>query len=401
MNTISFAFGFKIGSAFEERPGELLSLFTHLQRNSERFNERELAKVLDSLGIQLFSHVGRTSCFLGMTVPPKNFENAFDIFNQMLLHPSFEDKIVTNISQQLNGNLKQLLSIPDELLTNTTRWLAAFGKSKISQAPIGTEQTFQSINTQRIEQMYTLLMNQKPYFACIGHEVNPLQLEQIGFNSLVYNLGTHELSGNLVEDDLKPLNYETKTFPDAYNSYFNINIRTQGISNSPYQEEIFMSILGGGLSARLFTEIREKRNLSYGPYAYVSNYQNFGLATIGMDVHPNRLEEAINTTVDLIDEILSKEVPRDEIKRAVKTAQSTAVFVSDTSSAYTNYIISNLLLGRNWDLEHEKAQLEAAIDENWQEYGRKLWQPKNLSFALTGQVLNGPELWLSKMEGDA
>jgi predicted Zn-dependent peptidase len=52
-------------------------------------------------------------------------------------------------------------------------------------------------------------------------------------------------------------------------------------------------VLGGGMSSRLFQEIRERRGLAYDVHSYVNHYRDMGSATVYAGVDPKRIEPAI------------------------------------------------------------------------------------------------------------
>ena len=83
-----------------------------------------------------------------------------------------------------------------------------------------------------------------------------------------------------------------------------------------YILQLLATVLGGGMSSRLFTEVRERRGLAYYVYAANSAYTDAGSLHSQAGVDINRIDEAITTIVDELKRIADEEVPADELEKA-------------------------------------------------------------------------------------
>src|SRR5262245_20620155 len=83
-----------------------------------------------------------------------------------------------------------------------------------------------------------------------------------------------------------------------------------------YVLQVLSTVLGGGMSSRLFTEVRERRGLAYYVFGINHSYTDAGslYAQAGVDI--NRIDEAVTTVVDELKRIADEEVPSDELEKA-------------------------------------------------------------------------------------
>ena len=82
-----------------------------------------------------------------------------------------------------------------------------------------------------------------------------------------------------------------------------------------YAVQLMSTILGGGMSSRLFTEVRERRGLAY--YVFGFNYvHRRGIAAAQAGVDIDRIDEAIETIMRELRRIAEEPVPADEIENA-------------------------------------------------------------------------------------
>ncbi|MFL5936251.1 MAG: M16 family metallopeptidase [Gaiellaceae bacterium] len=88
-----------------------------------------------------------------------------------------------------------------------------------------------------------------------------------------------------------------------------------------YILQILATVLGGGMSSRLFTEVRERRGLAYYVYAINHAYTDVGSLHSQAGVDINRIDEAVTTIVDELKRIVDEEVPADELEKAKNFAK--------------------------------------------------------------------------------
>jgi predicted Zn-dependent peptidase len=83
-----------------------------------------------------------------------------------------------------------------------------------------------------------------------------------------------------------------------------------------YALQVLTTVLGGGMSSRLFTEVRERRGLAYYVFATQQGYTDTGSLYSQAGVDINRIDEAIKTIVGEFEHIADEEVPADELEKA-------------------------------------------------------------------------------------
>jgi predicted Zn-dependent peptidase len=88
-----------------------------------------------------------------------------------------------------------------------------------------------------------------------------------------------------------------------------------------YVLQVLSTVLGGGMSSRLFTEVRERRGLAYYVFGYNNAYTDAGslYAQGGVDI--NRIEDAISTIVREVRRLAEEPVPDAELEKARNSAK--------------------------------------------------------------------------------
>jgi len=93
-------------------------------------------------------------------------------------------------------------------------------------------------------------------------------------------------------------------------------------SEERYTQNVLNSILGGGMSSRLFQSLREERGLAYSVYSYPSSYRDSGLYTIYIGTSPGKVPEFFAALNEQLQDLLSNGVSAEEIERTQKLMKS-------------------------------------------------------------------------------
>ena len=98
-----------------------------------------------------------------------------------------------------------------------------------------------------------------------------------------------------------------------------------------YALQVLSTVLGGGMSSRLFTEVRERRGLAYYVYGLNHSYTDAGslYAQAGVDI--NRIDDAVSTVAGELQKIATEPVPSDELEKAKSFAKGRFVLQLETS----------------------------------------------------------------------
>jgi predicted Zn-dependent peptidase len=83
-----------------------------------------------------------------------------------------------------------------------------------------------------------------------------------------------------------------------------------------YVLQLLATVLGGGMSSRLFTEVRERRGLAYYVFGINNSYTDAGSLYSQAGVDINRIDEAVETIVNELRRIADEPVPVDELEKA-------------------------------------------------------------------------------------
>jgi predicted Zn-dependent peptidase len=152
-----------------------------------------------------------------------------------------------------------------------------------------------------------------------------------------------------------------------------------------YALQLVSTVLGGGMSSRLFTEVRERRGLAYYVFAANQSYTDAGVLYSQAGVDINRIDDAISTIVAELKKIAEESVPSDELEKARSFAKGRFVLQLETPQGTIMFgLRREVLEGRAAEPSEVLAGLDAVTAEDVQRVARELVVQDRLRLALIG-----------------
>jgi predicted Zn-dependent peptidase len=149
---------------------------------------------------------------------------------------------------------------------------------------------------------------------------------------------------------------------------------------------VLNSILGSGMSSRLFQEIREKRGLAYSVYSFAPSYSDAGVFGIYAGCSPAKSAQVAEIMLEEFTKLGDAPVTAEEISRAVGQLRgASALALEDSDSRMSRLGRSELTLGEFVDLDTSIARISAVTADGIQELAREL-SSRPLSIAAVGSV---------------
>lgn len=136
---------------------------------------------------------------------------------------------------------------------------------------------------------------------------------------------------------------------------------------------ILASALGGGMSSRLFQEIREKRGLAYSVYAYIQQFAGSGSLSFYAGCQPQKAEEVISIIRDITAEVATSGITNDEINRAKGAVRGALVLSQEDSGSRMNRIgKSELVYGEVMSFDEILKRVTAVTHDEIREIASEL-----------------------------
>ncbi|GAA1991676.1 M16 family metallopeptidase [Kitasatospora viridis] len=150
---------------------------------------------------------------------------------------------------------------------------------------------------------------------------------------------------------------------------------------------VLNSALGGGMSSRLFQEVREKRGLAYSVYSYSSSYSDSGLFGIYAGCQPGRVEEVLRICREELDRVVAEGITEEELARAIgQISGSTVLGMEDTGSLMNRIGKAELSYGQHLSVDDMLGRIAGVTLDDVRAVARDVLGARRPSLALIGPI---------------
>jgi predicted Zn-dependent peptidase len=277
----------------DERPQEngISHFIEHLLfKGTQRRTAFDIAKEIDSVGGTLNAFTGREyTCFYAKVID-KNLPLAMDLLSDIFLHSLLDVKDVEKERMVILQEIKMVEDTPDDFihdLFNRVCW----GDHPLGFPIFGTSELVQSFARDQIYQFLKETYQPSRIIICAAGNLDHQEVVH-----RVQETFGHLPKSNQLRERLRPESISTTNMWKRDLEQVHFCLGTKGLQYNHslrFASYVLNTILGGGMSSRLFQEIRENRGLAYSVYSYLPAYIDTGLVVVYAGTNEDSFPEVI------------------------------------------------------------------------------------------------------------
>lgn len=363
------AYEIRILCGLADEPADLLGLAgvveETLDKGTEAKSAQEITDAFDAIGAQSGSTVGRESMLLRCVCLPEYFEKALALHAEMLRTPTFPEefcKVAVELGQQ---ELTALEDDPGEL---SRKMLAPYAYGEVlGRHELGTRESLSRISRGDVVSYWRRCFSAGRMQIVMGGAVDVEAVSRT-IERLFAGFGESKRSGR-------------EGFPVSFSPGFRHQAKELeqehilmcwpgvAVTDKAYPvEHLTLEILSGGMSSRLFTEVREKQGLVYWVGAWDEHPRKAGMIFMGASTTPARCEQTFKTLLREVDRLAS-DVTEEELNRAKIGVIAKTQTHGDITRARVSELGADLFHhGRPISTEEKNAQISAVTIADVQKY---------------------------------
>ncbi len=335
----------KVGSRFETSDKSGISHFLEHMffKGTRKRSTRDIAVDTDSMGGDLNAFTTRENTAFYIKVLDEYLEKGVELLSDIFVNSTFPEDELEKEKKIIREEIKMVEDTPDDYVHDLFSQMV-WGNEGLGQPILGRRETISSFTREDILSHIRKYYGSKDIVvACAGNFVPEELMAFLGKRLGGLRHGTEIRKGALpvFQGNVKVY---TKDISEAH-----ICIGVPGISQVSEDRYAFFllnTILGAGVSSRLFQEIREKRGLAYSVYSFTSSYMDTGLWGVYAGVSRKRLAEVAELVVNEMLQ-LTDTLSESEMERAKKHLKGNLILsLESTSSRMNNIARQEMYFGR-------------------------------------------------------
>ncbi|HMR55449.1 MAG TPA: insulinase family protein, partial [Candidatus Doudnabacteria bacterium] len=188
-------------------------------------------------------------------------------------------------------------------------------------------------------------------------------------------------------------------FKDTQQAHFDLGFKSFGYEDKRGKAAaVLSSLLGGGMSSRLFTEIREKRGLAYYVRAGQSAYIDTGVFDISAGVQVAKLEEAVSVTLDELSKIKQGDISDKELLKAKEYIKGKTTIYLEDNQARLDWFLEQTAFKKEVKTPAQVfKEIDSVTKADVVKVAKDLFVPNKLSFAVVGPYKKPVETKIMKI----
>jgi predicted Zn-dependent peptidase len=364
-------------------------------KGTERRSAEAIAREMDSIGGMLDAFTSKEQICFNAKVLDEHLPIAFDIIADLVLRPKFDSEDVKKERQVVLEEIKMDLDNPEYLLHEIfTRGF--WPRHALGRPILGTPDTVRKFNKDSLRKRFgSWFAPDRIVLTAAGnvpHE-QVLELVEREFGTLK---AAGKCEGHAAPSTEAPIHLETKRDLEQVHV-------CMGVPSYPLAHEgrfavaVMNNLLGGGMSSRLFQNIREKLGLAYAVFSELTPYSDAGMLT----VYAGTARETVGQVIDLIvkefRDLKESPVSEEELLRAKNHLKGSLMLsLESTSARMSNLARQELYFGRFYSLDEILQSIGAVTHDDVQSLAQEFFRPEQIAVTVLGS-LNGFTLDRSRL----
>ncbi|GGN90223.1 M16 family metallopeptidase [Saccharibacillus kuerlensis] len=359
--SVSFGIWVKNGSRNEKEADNGISHFIEhmLFKGTERHDARDIAEQFDAIGgnVNAFTSKEYTSYYA--KVLDEHLPIAMDILSDMFFNSKFDPEELAREKNVIFEEISMYLDDPDDLVHDLIVE-AAYEGHALAMPILGTQEHLAAMASDDLRRYmndhYTVDNTIVAIAGNLGENLREMLESHFGsFN----RKGTESpitlpsFGGGLV--------YRKKKTEQNH-----ICLAFQGFGyDDPrqYAMALLNNAIGGGMSSKLFQEIREKRGLAYSVYSYHSAHADSGYFTIYAGAAPKQTSDVLKLTQEVLHDVRTNGLTEMEIHKGKQQLKGSLIMGLEGSGSRMNRLGKNeLMIGRHETIDETIAKVEAVTE---------------------------------------
>lgn len=390
VRSVSIGIWVNVGSRDEQRGEEGLSHFIEhmVFKGTRRRSAEAISREIDTLGGELNAFTSREGTTFYAKVLDEHVEQAIDLLADIFHHSRFDAKEITKERQVVLEEIRMVEDDPEDYL-HDLHTMNAFRTHPLGRPILGEVDTIRALRRAQL-----LAFRARHYcpsqvvVSVVGNFAFEPVFRQVA-SAFGGRWGAAAVPGHRFPPTIGGgVHVRPKPLEQAH-----LCLSLKGVSQCDkdrYGVYVLNAILGGGVSSRLFQEVREKRGLAYSIYSSVMCFTDSGLVTVYAGVRPDAAPRVLRLILGELRRLQAKPVAHAELERAKGQLKGSLMLgLESTSSRMSKLAKDEMYFGCHISPREIMADIDRVSAEQLWRLSRDLFDDRYRTMTALGPLKNG------------
>ena len=387
IRSVSIGIWVKCGSRHEQAEHNGISHFLEhmVFKGTETRTAEDIARQIDSIGGNLDAFTAKECVCFNVKVLDEHLPIALDVLCDLVLHPVFDSKDIARERGVILEEIKMDEDSPDYLVHEI--FTQSFWKDHALGKPIlGTKETVRHFEQPLVLDYYgkrftpgNLIIaaaghiNHEHFVKLAGERFACLKAANNGFHDSVPEPAARIILRNKKSLEQVQICIGVPSHPMAH--------------ERRYASYILNTLLGGGMSSRLFQNIRERQGLVYSIYSDLNPYRDTGSMCVYAGTSRASAIKVIECVVEEFRNLKTTPVPEEELRRSKDQLKGSLMLSLESSTArMSNLARQEMYYNRFYGLDELIEHIEAVTIGDLQQTAEEFFRTEQIAVTILGNL---------------
>ena len=386
--SISLGIWVENGSRHENAAENGISHFIEhlLFKGTERRSAAQIAEEMDAVGGVINAFTSKENTCYYVKVLDEDLQLAIDLLSDIFLHSIFDPEEIERERSVILQEISQVEDTPDDYVHDLFN-LDFFQKHPIGWPICGRQETVSSFRRDDIVNFFrTRYRPEKVVVSAAGNIRHQALVDAMA--ALLGSVtaaagGTASESGGPVPQMAPGVYPHPKPLEQVH-----LCLGTAGIHQTHSQRYVgyvLNTVLGGGMSSRLFQEIREKRGKAYSVYSFSSSYKDVGYTGVYAGTSLESTEEVVELITRELKKLAAGEMTSAELKRTQGQLVGSTMLGLESTDSWMSHIARNeIYFGKAITTDEICERIRAVTRDDVIDLAQRLFVGNGMTLTLLG-----------------
>ena len=354
-------------------------------KGTQHRTAEEIARQVDSIGGNMDAFTSKECICFNVKVLDEHVPLALEILSDLVLYPTFTDEDIARERGVILEEIKMDEDNPDYLVHEI--FTQNFWKDHPLGKPIlGTKETVKKFERQTVLDTYSHRfapgnivvaaaghLNHKEFVDLVAKHFEHLKPAKNGFHSAAPKIVPRIVLRNKKALEQVQLCIGVPAYPIAH--------------EKRYAGYILNTLLGGGMSSRLFQNIRERQGLAYSIYSDLNPYRDTGCMAVYAGTSLASAAKVVQSVVSEFRNLKNQPVPEEELRRSKDQLKGSLMLSLESSTArMSNLARQEMYFDRFQDLDELVLKIEAVTADDLQSLAQEFFKTESVAVTALGNL---------------
>lgn len=392
IRSISIGIWVKTGSRDEDLQWNGISHFVEhmVFKGTKHRSAEDIARQVDSIGGNMDAFTAKECVCFNVKVLDEHFPIAMDVLSDLVLNPVFDSQDITRERGVILEEIKMDEDSPDYLVHEI--FTQNFWKDHPLGKPIlGTKDTVKRFERDPVLGFYgqrfgpgNLIisaagnLNHEHFIELVNKHFQHMKPVKNGFHSPRPTIVPRVIMRNKKALEQVQICVGVPSHPIAH--------------ENRHASYILNTLLGGGMSSRLFQNIRERQGLAYAIYSDLNPYRDTGCLSVYAGTSRESASKVVQCIISEFHKLKAEPVPDEELRRSKDQLKGSLMLSLESStSRMSNLARQEMYFDRFYSMDELLEKIEAVTAEQLQELANEFFHTESIAVTVLGN-LNGLKL---------